>query len=148
MLTGHLDKEKLADYYANADVFLHPNPREPFGNVVLEAMASGVPIVVPDAGGVLSYADEKNAWLAAANAESFAAAISEAVHNQTLRRQKIENALKIVQTHTAEQSTDLLFATYDAMFADFQQRRDFFAYHDISKADNFTELYYNDLPAH
>ncbi|HBR55867.1 MAG TPA: hypothetical protein DEA22_00070, partial [Blastocatellia bacterium] len=36
---GHLDKEELADYYANADVFVHPNPREPFGIAPLEAMA-------------------------------------------------------------------------------------------------------------
>ena len=28
---GHLDKDTLANYYANADVFVHPNPREPFG---------------------------------------------------------------------------------------------------------------------
>ncbi|MEO8649866.1 MAG: glycosyltransferase, partial [Acidobacteriota bacterium] len=49
---GHLDKEKLADYYANADVFVHPNPKEPFGIAPLEAMASGVPTVAPAAGGI------------------------------------------------------------------------------------------------
>ncbi|HEY8559798.1 MAG TPA: glycosyltransferase, partial [Pyrinomonadaceae bacterium] len=38
---GHLDKETLADYYANCDVFVHPNPKEPFGIAPLEAMASG-----------------------------------------------------------------------------------------------------------
>ena len=48
-LLGHLDKETLADYYANADVFVHPNPKEPFGIGPLEAMASGVPVVVPNA---------------------------------------------------------------------------------------------------
>ncbi|MFN3330606.1 MAG: glycosyltransferase, partial [Pyrinomonadaceae bacterium] len=37
VILGHLDKETLASYYANVDVFVHPNPREPFGNVVLEA---------------------------------------------------------------------------------------------------------------
>ena len=42
VLLGHLDKETLADYYANADVFVHPNPKEPFGIAPLEAMASGV----------------------------------------------------------------------------------------------------------
>ena len=61
---GHLDKNLLADYYANADVFIHPNPREPFGIAPLEAMAAGVPMVAPNAGGVLSYANNENAWLA------------------------------------------------------------------------------------
>ncbi|MBK8304140.1 MAG: glycosyltransferase [Chloracidobacterium sp.] len=46
VLLGHLEKDALADHYANADVFVHPNPREPFGNVGLEAMASGVAMVV------------------------------------------------------------------------------------------------------
>ncbi len=39
---GHeADRRRLADLYANVDVFLHPNPREPFGIAPLEAMASG-----------------------------------------------------------------------------------------------------------
>ena len=62
-LLGHLDKETLANYYANADVFVHPNPKEPFGIAPLEAMASGVATVAPNAGGILSYATSTNAWL-------------------------------------------------------------------------------------
>ena len=34
---GHLDKETLANYYATADIFVHPNPKEPFGIAPLEA---------------------------------------------------------------------------------------------------------------
>jgi glycosyltransferase involved in cell wall biosynthesis len=46
---GHVrDREVLADVYANCDVLVHPNPREPFGIAPLEAMASGLPIVGPD----------------------------------------------------------------------------------------------------
>ena len=148
VLTGHLDKEVLADYYANADAFLHPNPREPFGNVALEAMASGVPVVVPNAGGVLSYATNENAWLSAATAESFAAALGAAVANRKLAKQKIEKALETVQTHTAALATDLLFATYDEMLADFRRRHELFDYQESSKADKFTELYYTNLPTH
>ncbi len=62
---GHLDKETLANFYANADVFVHPNPREPFGIAPLEAMASGAPTLAPNAGGILSYATNENAWLVA-----------------------------------------------------------------------------------
>src|SRR5207247_4831028 len=63
VLLGHLDKETLANYYANTDVFVHPNPREPFGIAPLEAMSSGAPTVAPNAGGILSYASTDNAWL-------------------------------------------------------------------------------------
>ena len=34
-----------------ADLLLHPNPEEPFGLVVIEAMFAGVPVLVPDGGG-------------------------------------------------------------------------------------------------
>ena len=66
---------QLARLYASADVFVHPNPREPFGIAPLEAMASRVPVVLPNAGGVLSYATTKNAWLAAPDGASFALAV-------------------------------------------------------------------------
>lgn len=73
------DRAALARLYASADVFVHPNPREPFGIGPLEAMASRVPVVAPCAGGVLSYANHSNAWLAAPDAESFAFAIRTAI---------------------------------------------------------------------
>lgn len=72
------DRARLAALYASADVCVHPNPREPFGIAPLEAMASRVPVVLPSAGGVLSYAHPGNAWLAAPDAASFAYAIRSA----------------------------------------------------------------------
>ena len=76
---GHVgDRRALAAHYATADVFVHPNPREPFGIGPLEAMAAGVPVVVPNAGGVLSYADDRNAWLAPSEPVAFAQAIADA----------------------------------------------------------------------
>ena len=67
LFCGHVDARALARLYASCDVFVHPNPREPFGIGPLEAMASGVPLVLPAAGGVLSYANADNAWLARAD---------------------------------------------------------------------------------
>lgn len=45
VLTGHLDGTDLARAVASADMLLHPSRTEAFGNVVLEAMASGIAIV-------------------------------------------------------------------------------------------------------
>ncbi len=73
---GHVgDKGSLASLYANADVFLHPNPREPFGIAPLEAMASGLALVAPNSGGVTEYANATNAWLTEATGEAFAGAV-------------------------------------------------------------------------
>ena len=49
--TGFLDGEELAQAYASSDVFLFPSDTESFGNVTLEAMASGLPTVCADATG-------------------------------------------------------------------------------------------------
>ena len=50
--TGFLKGEALAQAYASSDVFTFPSTSETFGNVVLEAMCSGLPAIVPDSGGV------------------------------------------------------------------------------------------------
>jgi len=49
--TGVLHGEELAAAYANMDLFVFPSHTDTFGNVVLEAMASGVPAVVTPDGG-------------------------------------------------------------------------------------------------
>lgn len=49
--TGKLDHSSLAELYASADVFLFPSISETYGNVVAEAMASGLPSVLANGGG-------------------------------------------------------------------------------------------------
>ena len=51
IFTGYLDGEDLAAVYASSDLFLFPSTTDTFGNVVLEAQASGIPVIVTDAGG-------------------------------------------------------------------------------------------------
>ncbi|MCY7345694.1 MAG: glycosyltransferase [Pyrinomonadaceae bacterium] len=143
---GHLDKETLSDYYANADVFVHPNPREPFGIAPLEAMASGTPTLAPNAGGLLAYATDENAWLVAPTAEDFANAVREITGDEESRNRKVEKAFEAVNRNTREQSTDFLLATYDRLYEDFERRKDLFT--DQEKAGNFDftkELFIKEL---
>ena len=51
LFTGYLEGEDLAAIYASCDLFLFPSTTDTFGNVVLEAQASGLPVIVTDAGG-------------------------------------------------------------------------------------------------
>jgi len=120
---GHVKKDELATLYANTDVFVHPNPREPFGIAPLEAMASGLPLVAPKAGGILAYANDSNAWLTQANAASFAAAVREVVENDAERNAKIENAFSTVDENQSERSAERLLETYDRLYAKFLAKR-------------------------
>jgi glycosyltransferase involved in cell wall biosynthesis len=49
--TGVLEGDELATAYASADVMVFPSTTDTFGNVVLEAQASGLPVIVSDLGG-------------------------------------------------------------------------------------------------
>lgn len=51
VFTGYLAGEELATFYASSDVFVFPSTFDTFGNVVLEAQASGLPVIVSDKGG-------------------------------------------------------------------------------------------------
>jgi glycogen synthase len=51
VFTGFLTGASLARAYASADLFLHCSVTETFGLVVLEAMASGIPVIARDQGG-------------------------------------------------------------------------------------------------
>jgi glycosyltransferase involved in cell wall biosynthesis len=47
---GRLEGQSLSAFYASADLFMFPSSTDTFGNVLLEAMASAVPIIGADAG--------------------------------------------------------------------------------------------------
>jgi glycosyltransferase involved in cell wall biosynthesis len=58
VFTGALRGDDLAHAYASADAFVFPGANETLGNVVLEAMASGLPVIAPRAGGYLDFVIE------------------------------------------------------------------------------------------
>jgi phosphatidylinositol alpha 1,6-mannosyltransferase len=68
IFAGHRTGEELANWYASADVFVFPSTTETLGNVVLEALASGLPTVVVDRGGPKDLITHgENGFIAPAN---------------------------------------------------------------------------------
>jgi len=117
-LLGHLaDRERLADIFANCDALIHPNPREPFGIAPLEAMASGLPVVAPFSGGVLSYANEQNSWLAEANGESFANSVRRIFEDENARQYKVSRAIDTAGQFSWSRTTAHFFDLYDSLHA-------------------------------
>jgi len=58
IFTGQLTGEELATALASTDVFLNPSVTETFGNVTLEAMASGLPVMAAAASGTTSLVQD------------------------------------------------------------------------------------------
>ena len=121
---GHVqDRQALIGLYANCDAFVHPNPREPFGIAPLEAMAAGLPLVAPRSGGVLSYADDTNAWLTEANADAFVAAVKSVFADASVRKDKLARARWTAEQYSWSEVADRFFALYDELHAAFPSSR-------------------------
>lgn len=58
VFTGKVEHNILAQLYASAYVFVFPSVSETYGNVVLEAMASGLPCVIADGGGSADFIEQ------------------------------------------------------------------------------------------
>jgi len=70
-----LKGDALARAYANMDVFTFPSRTDTFGNVVLEALASGVPAVVTNEGGPKFIIRNGETGFAASDVREFSAAV-------------------------------------------------------------------------
>jgi phosphatidylinositol alpha 1,6-mannosyltransferase len=75
VLTGHLAGAELARAVASADVLIHPSRTEAFGNVVLEAMASGLAIVSADTDSSRQLVEQGRSGLLCAKVEDLAEAV-------------------------------------------------------------------------
>lgn len=91
---GFLDRQVLADLYADADLFVFPSATETCGLVALEALASGVPVIGADAGGVRESLRHglTGMLVPPGNAAAFAAAIAQLVMEGEHRRAMHEAA--------------------------------------------------------
>lgn len=113
---GHIEsREELADLFANCDLFLHPNAREPFGIAPLEAMAAGLPLVAPNRGGVTTYANSENAWLSEPHGNSLAFTVRSALADPRILHRKTQKARQTAMDHSWECVTDHLFELYDRL---------------------------------
>ena len=65
---GMLSQSNLAAYYASSDLFIFPSQTETFGNVTLEALASGIPVLAFDCAAARDWVQTGiNGWLIAEN---------------------------------------------------------------------------------
>lgn len=93
VFTGALYGDELATAYASMDVFVHPGEHETFCQAVQEAMASGLPVIAPNAGGPRDLVAPYRTGLLLA-VDEFEARLSESVDHLIAERQRYSVAAR------------------------------------------------------
>jgi len=121
---GYLTGEALSVAYASADLLLFPSPTETFGNVVQEAIASGLPAVVADEGGCQEIVRGTGGGLVAKarKGRSFYQACRRLLTDEAFYRQVRETGLKNIDGRDWESVNQAILDEY-ARLLDRRPRR-------------------------
>jgi glycosyltransferase involved in cell wall biosynthesis/predicted metal-dependent phosphoesterase TrpH len=112
---GWLEGDDLAQAYASADVFLFCSRTDTFGQVLLEAQASGLPVVAVAEGGPREIVtDDVTGLLRPPDAAALAQAVVEVARLPRLRERLADNALAAVRDRTWQASLARLASGYRA----------------------------------
>lgn len=110
---GWLEGEELARTYADADLFVFPSTTDTFGQVILEAQASGLPVLAVRAGGPAELIEDgRTGCLVSPRSEELATAIRGIARREALLRRLTSGALLAVRERTWERSLAELAAGY------------------------------------
>jgi len=112
--TGVLRGEALAQAYANMDLFVFPSHTDTFGNVVLEALASGVPaIVTPDGGPRTIVRDGETGCVV--RDDEFASAISAILSNPAAHQRMRQAARAYAANASWDSVFEGVYAAYEEL---------------------------------
>jgi phosphatidylinositol alpha 1,6-mannosyltransferase len=119
IFTGFLGGDELATAYASSDIFVFPSDSESFGNVTLEAMASGLPCVCADATGSRSLVvpGETGLLAPADDAAAFARHLTVLAQDGALRRRMGEAARARALGFSWEETLARMLGYYRALLA-------------------------------
>jgi phosphatidylinositol alpha 1,6-mannosyltransferase len=114
---GVLRGEVLARAYANMDLFVFPSHTDTFGNVVLEALASGVPAIVTPNGGPRTIVKHGHTGLIATGDE-FASSIASILRDSTRLIAMRAAAREYALSCTWDAVFDRVYAAYESILPD------------------------------
>jgi glycosyltransferase involved in cell wall biosynthesis len=110
---GWLGGEELARAYASADLFLFASTTDTYGQVILEAGASGLPVVAVAEGGPAALVENRNTGLLCRpDPDHLAGAVLQLAAAPALRRQLGEGGVAAARAHSWERSMSQLGAGY------------------------------------
>jgi len=115
-IAGYVPHESVREVYAVADLFVFPSHFEAFGMVLLEAAASGLPIVSTSVGCATELiSDGKNGYVMRRCDNSFADACYTALTNPSFRTTAVERRSAILRRYGWETLVDELESVYSQL---------------------------------
>lgn len=125
IFAGYLNGEDLAEVYSASDLFVFPSPTETFGNVVLEALASGTPVIGANSGGVKNMikSGENGLLCTPGNVEEFTGAIIHLIENPPLRKQMAIAGRRYALTQRWNRIFDNLLLQYTKVIEERNERK-------------------------
>jgi len=116
-MLGSVAPNDLAHIYSSSDIFILPSHNESFGTVIIEAMASGVPVIATNISGVKNIITNNfNGILVNKNSQELAKAIRQLVGDKNLRKNIIANELKEVKKYSWETVANQYKTIYQSIF--------------------------------
>lgn len=115
VFTGFLEGEELAKAYASSDIFFFPSDTETFGNVTLEAMASGLPSVVADATGSRSLVSHgvSGFVIPVESSDKFYTFIEKLINDEKLRMKMSASAIEKADEYSWSAVNNHLLSYYN-----------------------------------
>jgi glycosyltransferase involved in cell wall biosynthesis/predicted metal-dependent phosphoesterase TrpH len=115
---GWLDGDALARAYAGADIFVFPSRTDTFGQVVLEAQASGLPVIAVAEGGPLSLIEQRTSGLLCPpDAHALAGAVLELAGDAKLRHRIARGGVAAIGERTWDRALQQLGDGYRQVMA-------------------------------
>lgn len=116
VFTGRLDNEKMAELYRKADIMLNPSLADNMPISILEALASGVPVISTDAGGIPYLVEnEKNALIVPrGDFQAMASCSKRLLENVDLYERLRTEGILVIQKYTWHQVKPKLLSAYQS----------------------------------
>ena len=112
-LLGYVPEDQLLQEYRAADVFVYPSIYEGFGLPVVEAMASGTPVVTTTGGSLPEVAGDAALIVDPYDVDAIANAIARLIEDPSLRERLVERGLRRAAQYSWRSAADRLVSVYE-----------------------------------
>ncbi len=112
---GYVPHNEISNYYSTSDVFVLPSRNEGMSNTVLEAMASGLPVITTDTGGTRELIDGNGIIVPIEDSDVISEAVLRLINDHKLRVSRGMKSRKIAENMSWKKVADAYYNFYKGL---------------------------------